>query len=507
LPIVTQDMTLDENPVADSQLSLGASLFGTTHDSRDLVIVGAGAAGLAAAIFAADAARAAGPPARIALLDGAKRLGAKILVSGGGRCNVTHDEVRAEDFNGDRRAIRSVLAAFDADATVRWFASLGVRLKREPTGKLFPTSDRARDVLDALLYRCETVGVELLADHRVHDICPLPTPSESEVRPSKRRGGCASPSGSLERAGAEQVRLRRMRANPEPQTGSQADDARTQPERYESPPSSFLVHHDHGELHARRVIIATGGRSLPRSGSDGSGWEILRNLGHTVTPAYPALVPLVLDERMFHAEISGLSHDAELTTLVAGRPVDRRSGSLLWTHFGVSGPVVMDASRHWVIAHAEGRQVELRCNFLPGRRFEEVEREVIEAATAHPRTSVAKFVAEQIPARLAALLVQRAGVEPALPLAQLSREGRRRLCHALTELPLPVTRDRGWNHAEVTAGGVPLAEVDSHTMQSRRVPGLHLCGELLDVDGRIGGFNFQWAWATGYLAGRAAARD
>ncbi|HEV8540507.1 MAG TPA: aminoacetone oxidase family FAD-binding enzyme, partial [Nitrospiraceae bacterium] len=193
----------------------------TSVENTDIAIVGAGAAGLAAAIFAGEAALN-GPPLRIVLLDGAKKLGAKILISGGGRCNVTHDQVTPEDFHGRRTRIRNVLAAFSEKATCTWFASLGVELKQEETGKLFPVTDQARTVLEALLRRCKELGIAILTEHAV---------SEVEM----------------------------------------AD------------PAEFVVRHAQGELRARRVIMATGGRSLPRSGSDGHGWTILRHLGHTVT--------------------------------------------------------------------------------------------------------------------------------------------------------------------------------------------------------------------------------
>ena len=408
-------------------------------DRCDIAIIGAGAAGLAAAIFAAEA--AAG---RIVLLDGAAMIGAKILISGGGRCNVTHDVVRPDDFNGSRPIVRNILAAFDQQATVRWFAALGVPLKREGTGKLFPVSDSARTVLDALLRRCAALGVVIRPRHRVHDVAP---------------------------AGAG---------------------------------TSFSVAHLHGVLRCERVIMATGGRSLPRTGSDGSGWDIVRRLGHTVTPTVPALVPLVLQSG-FHAPLSGLSQPVELLTFADGALIDRRTGSLLWTHFGMSGPVVMDASRHWVMAHAAGQRVEMRCNFLPGLGFAQVEKLLIEAAGRRPRAAVQRLIAERLPDRLAAVLLPAAGIDPAARAAQLFRAQRRALVHTLTAFVLPVARARGWDFAEVTAGGVPLAEIDYRTLASRKCPGLYLVGEMLDCDGRIGGFNFQWAWSTGYLAGRAAA--
>ena len=413
-------------------------------EDADLAIIGGGAAGLATAIFAAEAA----PGRRVVVLDGAKMLGAKILVSGGARCNVTHHEVLPPDYNASRNVVRNILAAFDADATVRWFASLGVELKREPTGKLFPIADSSRAVLTALLERCRALNVQLRTGRRVTRIIPP------------------------------------------------ADGA-----------STFGIEHGAGRLNARRVVVSTGGRSLPRTGSDGAGWELLRQLGHTVTPTHAALVPLVLAPQMFHAELAGIAQDVELSIFVANKRVDHRAGSLLWTHFGVSGPVVMDASRHWAIAHEAGRLPGVLCNLLPGETFDGVERWFVASAAARPRAAVLTHLASRLPERVAAALLRHVGVDPATAAGQVSREARRALIHAVTALVLPVVDHRGWNYAEVTAGGVPLDEIDFRTMRSRKVPGLYLAGETLDCDGRIGGFNFQWAWSTGHLAGRAAAAE
>jgi len=413
------------------------------HD-YDVAIIGAGAAGLATAIFAAETAEQQQRPLKIAVLDSAKKIGAKILVSGGGRCNVTHDEVRPEDFNGSRHIVRNILAAFDEQSTIRWFASLGVPLKREETGKLFPVSDSARSVLSALLRRCEELKVPILTQHRVSEVT------------------------------AEQQGM-------------------------------FALHHEQGTCHARRVIFATGGKSLSRTGSDGSGWDIVKRLGHTVTMTVPALVPLVLRADMFHAQLAGISLPVELSTFVAGKVEDRHVGSLLWTHFGISGPVVMDASRHWTLARAHGQAVDLRCNFFPGQDFSQLEQWLLDTANARSRVSLVRVLGERLPDRLAEALVRWSGIESGTILSQLSREQRRTLVHTLTNFLLPVERDRGWNFAEVTAGGVPLEEINFRTMESRVVKGLYLVGEILDGDGRIGGFNFQWAWATGYVAGRAVA--
>jgi predicted Rossmann fold flavoprotein len=423
----------------------------------DIAIVGAGAAGLAAAIFAAEAfhrTSADRGATRIVVLESARSVGAKILISGGGRCNVTHYEVHPDDFNGSRNPIRNILAAFDVDATRRWFESMGVKLKREETGKLFPVSDSARTVVDALVGRCGQLGVEIRTGCRVHDVTrKLPT--------------------------------------------GDANGGRT----------NFAVHHGKEKLAARRVIVATGGRSLPRTGSDGTGWEIVRRLGHTVTDTYPALAPLKLATGMFHASLSGLSATVELSVIADRRIVDRRSGSMLWTHFGISGPVVMDASRHFIAARAKSTNgaVRMHCNFMPGHDYPAVEAWLLRAAAAHPRKTLRNLLSERISERLAAAIARYCGIDPALASGQVTREQRRKLIHALTAFELPITGDRGWDFAEVTAGGVPLDEIDYRTMESRRIPGLYLIGEMLDCDGRIGGFNFQWAWATGHIAGRAAA--
>jgi len=413
----------------------------------DVAIVGAGAAGLAAAIFAGEAAQRTGPR-RIILFDGAKTIGAKILVSGGGRCNVAHEAVTPADFFGNRHIIRNVLAAFPVEQTVTWFASLGVELKREETGKLFPVTDKARTVLDALVNRCRQLDITLCPNHRVTDV--------------------------------------------ERSVGSEED---------------FLIHHDHGTLRARKVILATGGRSLPRTGSDGFGYELASRLGHEATLTAPALVPLVLESAMFHRTLSGLSHNVELTTVVKGQKVDCRTGSLLWTHFGISGPVVMDASRFWSLGHTQNETVEVFGNFLPGQTPEQVRSWFLEEMVKNPRRSLTRTLAQLLPERFAEALCSHLRCDPQIAIAQLPRKDRDRILVALTKFRFPVERDRGWNYAEVTAGGVPLQEIDFRTMESKLVPGFYLIGEILDCDGRIGGFNFQWAWATGFLAGRAAAQS
>lgn len=406
----------------------------------DLLIIGAGAAGLMAAIWAGRTR----PGAALVVLDGAPRLGAKILVAGGGRCNVTHDAVDESAYCGSTpAAIRKVLRRFDVEQTIAFFAKLGVPLKREPTGKLFPTTDSARTVLDALLAAGRHVGAAMLHPRRVESIVHMP--------------------------------------------------------------SGFVVAGSWGQMSAQRVILATGGQALPKSGSDGHGYRLAQSLGHTLTPRiFPALVPLTLPRDHFLCALSGLSSDVALTVQTAGgKSLARCEGALLCTHFGLSGPAVLDISRHFLASRSEqGVGVKLLANWLPESTSAEVDADLARLGNVTPL----RRLRDRLPERLVRALCQAAAVDPAQPGHQLTRDQRRALVQYLTALPLPVTGQRGWSSAEVTAGGVPLSELDLATMQSRRCTGLYLCGEICDVDGRIGGYNFQWAWASGYVAGISAMR-
>lgn len=408
----------------------------------DVAIVGAGAAGLATALFLGEF----DPSLSVVLLEGARKPGAKILVSGGGRCNVTNTIVTERDFwGGSPRIIRQVLRAFTAADARALFSRLGVALHEEPDGKLFPDSNRARDVLDALLHQVSRAGVVLLSDHRVTDVA---------------------------RSGQE-----------------------------------FAVATSRGLLRTGRVVLATGGRSLPKSGSDGGGYAMARTLGHSIVETTPALAPLLLDAAIhpLHAALSGVAHPAELAIWIDGRVSARLAGALLWTHFGISGPVALNASRLWARATLERHAVAVTVSFLPGHRLDDTDERLIALARDRPRTTWPTLLVALVPASVASALVQACGIDPTTPSAQTSRQQRRALARALVEWPLPVTGSRGYNYAEATAGGVALDEVSPSTLESRRCPGLFLTGEVLDVDGRLGGFNFQWAWSSAYVAARAIA--
>jgi predicted Rossmann fold flavoprotein len=406
---------------------------------HDVAVLGAGAAGLLAAIFAAKQGER-----RVLLLERTPDGGRKILVSGGGRCNILPSSVDPGRFVTDSspNTLRKILSSWPLPEQRRFFEEeAGIPLALEPeTGKLFPASNSAREVRDKLLALARRRGVEIRFGTRVTDLEPA-----------------ADSSGWT-------VRL--------------ADD---------------------GEVRAAAVIVATGGLSLPGTGSDGEGLAIVRRLGHEIHETYPALTPLTLDPPRY-AGLAGISREVTLTAPGPRKPLTATTGGFLFTHRGYSGPTVLDLSHLAVRSRLAGgppQPLLVQWTGLDATAWDELLREGQGTAFG--------LVRRHLPDRLGEALLEDAGVDGARTLPQLRREERRRLVEALAAHPLPWTGDEGYRKAEVTGGGVALSEVDPRTLESRRHPGLYLCGEILDAFGPIGGYNFLWAWATGRAAGLGAA--
>ena len=428
----------------------------------DLAVLGAGAAGLLAATRASECG------ARVVLLEKNRRAGVKILISGGTRCNVTNARGlrRIETVGGPIdsafdaamcRGARAIQQAFgangaflgpslrrlDVDATVRLFEEAGVRLKVEANGKIFPASDRAVDVLEALVGRLERSGAEFRPHSAVVDIEP------------KSEG--------------------------------------------------FVVRTSGASVAARRVILTVGGLSYPGCGTTGDGFELARRLGHSIVETRPALVPLRVGPGWV-ADLRGITladavasvHDRDGDTLQSRRE------AVLFAHFGLTGPAILDVSRAVARSEEPGRLV-LRLDLLPGTSQADLDR-ALQAESRRGRRPIASILPDPVPKRLAECLVSAAGVPGARMGPDLSRDERHRLVNALKGLSLPIVGTLGFEKAEVTSGGVALHEVDPKTLESRIVPGLHFAGEVLDLDGLIGGYNFQAAWSTGHLAGEIAAK-
>lgn len=402
---------------------------------RRVAVVGAGAAGTMAAIFAA------GAGADTLLMERTRDGGRKILISGGGRCNILPARVDESRFVTDSSpgTLRKILRSWPLLEQIAFFETeLGLRLVEEvETAKLFPHTQRARDVRDGLLGVARRRGARIMMDTTVTDIEPM------------------GHTWRIHRAGSS-------------------------------------------ALEADAVVIATGGLSVPKTGSDGTGLRIVERLGHTIRPTYAALTP-VKDFAASFAGLSGISLPVSISARDGNRSA-RASGGFLFTHRGYSGPSVLDVSHVIVRAGEAGRPASLRVQWATPGPDEWDER--LRADGARTAGSVLR---RELPDRLALALLEYSGIDPAQPLAQMRREDRLALIRTLTAGELPWTGDEGYRKAEVTGGGVSLGEVQPRTLESRYRPGLFLCGEILDAFGPIGGYNFLWAWATGRAAGIGAA--
>ena len=407
----------------------------------DVIVIGAGAAGLLAATRAAEGG------SRTLLVERNRKAGVKILMSGGTRCNVTHaTDARGivEAFGAQGPFLHSALAALGPEELLALLHEAGVPTKVEPGGKVFPVSDRALDVLRALVRLLEASGATLQLDEPVLGV-------------DRADGG-------------------------------------------------FAVQTARRTLAAPRVIVTVGGQSYPECGTRGDGYVWAKALGHAIVPPRPALVPLTSTERWV-AELRGVTvPDVRLRVGTAGEKASaERRGSLLFTHFGLSGPVAMDVSRA-VTERPQAGRWEARCDFAPDVAEGALLQQLAGEAARGGKRAAAAMASQWVPRRLAETLLARAGVPAERRLAELSRGERTALVAALKGTIVPIAGSLGFKKAEVTAGGVALSEVDSRTMQSKHVPGLYLAGELLDLDGPIGGYNFQAAFSTGWLAGQSAAQ-
>ena len=401
-----------------------------------MVVIGAGAAGMFAGLFAARAG------ARVLMLETRRQPGAKIRVSGGGRCNVLPSVATLADYHttGSTHALRNILMSWSLTDVHRFFAEdLGVPLKVEETGKVFPVSDRSKDVVDALLNALERAHVQLRGEQRVTALA------------------------------------------------------------YDAAAKVFHINTASGETFAaQRIILATGGLSMPKTGSDGSGWRIARTLGHDIVAPYPALVPLCTSDSNWHA-LAGVSTQARMQAWQNNVCIGDETGDVLLTHGGLSGPAALNISRYVTAPEAN---VQLKVQW--GRKPHEAWTTVWQRGG---NALVLNTLRNEVPKRLADLLLYTAQVPTTRRLSEFSRPEQQRLREVLEAMPLPISGNEGYRTAEVTAGGIPLAQVHTKTLESKTVAGLYFCGETLDVTGRLGGYNFLWAWVSGRRAGLSAVRE
>ena len=407
-----------------------------------VVVAGAGAAGLMAAIRAAEGG------AEVVLLEKMSRVGKKLSITGKGRCNLTNivdvPEIIA-NIPGNGKFLNSVLNSFTSIDTINFFESLGVATKLERGGRVFPMSDDATEVVDALMKKMAELGVDLRTNNRVTDI----------LINNKRVIGVES-NGRFEKCDA--------------------------------------------------VILAMGGASYPATGSTGDGFSIAKRLGHTIVKILPSLVPLETEED-FVQELQGLSlKNVRVELIVEGSKIAEEFGEMLFTHFGVSGPIILTLSRRAAFALEEGKFVELSINLKPALSPEQLDARVLRDFEKYINKSSKNAMTDLLPAKLIPIILDLAFIDEDKRINAVTAGERKRLVETLQDLRLTISKTRPISEAIVTAGGVSTKEINPTTMQSKIIDGLYFAGEVVDVDGFTGGYNLQAAFAMAVAAADHAAQ-
>jgi predicted Rossmann fold flavoprotein len=410
-----------------------------------IIVIGGGAAGILAAWKAASL----GAP--VLLLERNRKLGIKLLISGGGKCNITHagpmEQVRAAFVQREARFLKSALYRFSNDDIVKMIEGRGVKTYTRSNGRVFPVSGDADDVLNALTALLRGVNVDIRLNSRVRAI--------------------AASSGTI---------------------------------------CGVSLHNTNKEILSGHIVLATGGASYPKTGTTGDGFVWAERLGHTIVPIRPVLAPICVTPPLPHTWQGIALRSGSLMVFADGKKLTSWEDDILFSHEGITGPAALEVSR--IAAGAiRTHHVELRFDFFPGKDFQILDDELGQLVKVHRNRMIATVLESLLPNRIVPAMLSPTGVDPAKRGHGLTKEERRKIVALLKEWRLGNVSNINIERGEVTAGGVSLNEVDPKTMRSRKVSGLYVCGEVLDVAGPVGGYNLQAAFSTGYVAGESAAND
>ncbi len=403
-----------------------------------VIIIGAGASGLVAAIVAAR------NGAKVTLLERKNRVGKKILATGNGRCNLSNARTTVEYFHGENPSFACyALEEFSVSKTLDFFKSLGIHPIEKDKGKIYPASEQASSVLDVLRYEVERLKVQVHCDEEIQSV---------------------------------QVKDR------------------------------FIVTSKNGHsYYGNKLILAAGGCSSPDLGSDGSGFRLAKQLGHTLVDPFPSLIQLKSDAT-YLKQIKGVKIQGEICICNKNKETIRReAGEVLFTDYGVSGPPVLQISRSAAVLLKKGQACSVILDFFPNLNTTELDALLLERVTMMSYKTIQDNMIGLINKRLIPVIIKESKIPLSKKSAEISKQERCRLLKTLKRLELTITGTHQWNQSQVTAGGVRTDEVDERTMMSKRVPNLFFAGELLDIDGDCGGYNLQWAWSSGMLAGRSSS--
>ncbi len=418
--------------------------------AKKVIVAGGGASGLVAAVTAAE------NGARVTVLEHKDRVGKKILMTGNGKCNLTNmSDVHGKYYSSDTASLEQIydtLVRFDAQETRKFFQRLGLYTKEKRDGGVYPVSEQASIVLDVLRSACGRLGVTIRTDCALTAVLP------------KKNGGIA----------------RVM------QEGRNAQ-----------------------EIAYDRLILATGGCSYVLTGSTGDGYRFAEECGHQIVPTMPALVPFAVKEEWCH-QLQGLSlKNVQASVVVDGKQIYSDFGELLFTHYGVSGPLILSASSHYVHkacgnSNCSG-EAKLSIDLKPALTKEQLDKRVLREFDDNKNKQFKNVINSLFPAKLIPLMPVLSNIDPDKRVNEITKEERERFVQTIKQIELTITGLRDYNEAVITKGGVATNEVSPSTMESKLVKGLYFAGEVLDLDALTGGFNLQIAWSTGYLAGTSAA--
>lgn len=412
----------------------------TEEQPTQVIVVGAGPGGMMAAIKAAE------NGAQVTLLEKMAQPGRKMRITGKGRCNITNAADVPEiirNIYGNGRFLNSCMRAFDNNDVIQFFEDNGVQTKVERGQRVFPQSDKAQDCVDAMVHRVHELGVKLACEMPVKDI----------LTQSGHVAGVRTVSGAIVKGDA--------------------------------------------------VILAVGGASYPGTGSTGDGYAMAASLGHTIVPPRPSLVPLETEEDWVKS-VQGLSlRNVRGTLLVDGAKKQELFGEMMFSHFGVTGPIILSISREVAtLLQEQGHLLELEINLKPALTPEQLDARLQRDFAKYQRKQLSNALVDLLPHKLIPVIIDNAFLTPEQPVNQLTVAARHQLVEALQHLTLTLTRTRPLAEAIVTAGGVDVREINPKTMESKLVPGLYFAGEVTDVDGYTGGYNLQAAFSMGAAAGQ-----
>lgn len=406
----------------------------------DIAVIGGGPAGMMAAGCAAECG------ARVALVEKNRQLGKKLLITGKGRCNITHAEYDlrrlAEPFGKKGKFLYSALSCFGVEDVLEFFHKMGLKTKVERGMRVFPVSDSASDVRDVLIDYLHKTKVSILNN----------TTIKSMVKTGQR---------------IESLNL------------------------------------DQATIAFDKIIVCTGGLSYPETGSSGDGYDWARQLGHTVIPAEPSLVPVIVEEPWVD-ELQGLSlRNVRISVYQSNKKLDERFGEALFTHQGMSGPIILDMSKH--IGELLPQPVHLYIDFKPALEHKTLDTRLQKDFHENRTRMFKNSLNRLLPKKLIPVMIRLSGIDPDKKTGDITKAERKKLLHLLKQFSLRIRGLGGYDKAIVTAGGISLKEINPQTMQSKIIDNLYFAGEILDLDGPTGGYNLQLCWSTGYLAGQSAA--